>query len=120
MPSSSLPTQPGVLPLHAGGLVALFAATGLVDDPDVAQRVVGEGVERIADDAPQSFACGLVLPVGGDEELLHGADGGPSGRSDRLDALTGQVGEQPATTVVEVAENPLPGEAIPLRREVFG
>ena len=108
------------MPLHAGGLVALFAATGLVDDPDVAQRVFGETVEGIADDALESFACGLVLPFGGDEELLHGADGGPAGQGDRFDALAGQVGKQPFTIVVEVLSDPLLSEAVAVRREVFG
>jgi hypothetical protein len=52
-----------------------------------------------------------VVPAGGDEELLEGADGGAADQGDRLDGLAGQVGEQAATVVVEVAGRPVLEEA---------
>ncbi len=48
-----------------------------------------------------------MVPGGGGEELLEGADGRAGFEGDGFDALTRQVGEQAAADVAEVSEGPL-------------
>src|SRR4051794_37043271 len=100
-----------VLALDTGGLVALLEGAGLVDDPHGAERV-GREVGQDAGQVPlQRVAGQFLVPVGGDEELLEGADGGAAGQGDGLDALARQVGQQAAAVVVEVAGGPVLQEA---------
>jgi hypothetical protein len=88
--------------IKAERIVALFDGTGLVDDADGAEGVTGEVGEDARQAPLQRVASLLLIPGGGGEELLEGADGGARGESDGLDPLSGQVREQAAAVVVEV------------------
>ena len=107
-----------VLPLHARGLFALLGATGLVDDPDGAERVGRECREDPGEVPLEGVAGEVVVPGGDDEELLEGADGGAADQGDRLDGLARQVGEQTMTVVVEVAGDAFLEEAAAVEVEV--
>ena len=111
---------PQVLASHARRPVALLRATGLVDHPDGAQRVVGQRVENLGHASLEFRAGDLVAPVGRDEELLQGADGGSTCPCDRLDTLARQVGQHAATGTVEVARRPLRQETVAVTRRVPG
>ena len=88
-----------VLPLHAGGLGALLARAGLIDDADGAQLVVGQGV-RVGRRGVAGWCGPAVVPGVVVQELLEGADGGAGGQGDGLDRLARQVGEQAAAVDV--------------------
>ncbi len=60
----------------------------------------------------------LVVPAGGDQELLEGSHGGAGLQGDRLDRLAGQVGEQAPAVGVEVGGGALLEEAVPVAPQV--
>ena len=93
-----------VLTLHAGGLGAGLQSRGLIDQPDVAQAIVGQAGQFGPDVALQLSADLSVLPLVVAEELLQGADGTAGGQGDRLDTLAFEFGEQATAVGVQVAE----------------
>ena len=110
-PVLDLPDAPQVLPLHPRRVVAPLPAAGLVDHPDGA-----EGIRRrVREDRPQvlleDVAGGGVVPLGGGQELLEGADGRPGLERDGLDRLAGQIGQEAAAVGVEVGGGAVLAEA---------
>src|SRR6202162_1389585 len=83
-----------VLALYAGGLVAGLHGRGLIDQPDVAQAIVGQGGQFVGDVLLQSVAELGVLPLVVAQELLQSAYGAPGGQGHRLDTLAFEIGEQ--------------------------
>src|SRR5262249_32078562 len=109
-----------VLALHAGRLVPLLERAGFIDDADGAGAAVGELRQGLGQAALEFVAQAEVVPGGGGEELLEGADGGAGDQGDRLDRPCGQVGEQPAAEVAEVPGRALLGEEAPEAAKVAG
>ena len=61
-----------------------------------------------------------VIPGVMREELPERADGGAGGQRDRLDALAGQVAEQPAAVGAQVLEGGKPRETLAEAAKEFG
>src|SRR4051794_39892443 len=89
MPLSSLPTQPRYCRCTPGGLIAPLAAARLVDHPDRAGGVGGRRRDHRPQVPLEGVACPLVVPTGGDQELLEGTDGRAGFEGDGLDRLAG-------------------------------
>jgi hypothetical protein len=120
-PAVDLPDAPEVLPLHPRRVVAPLAAARLIDHPDGAERVGRETPEHRGQVLLEGVAGVVVVPPGGDQELLEGPDRGAGGQGDRLDALAGQVGQEAPAVGAEVGGRPGLAEAVPeppqVRRE---
>jgi hypothetical protein len=110
-PVVELPDAPEVLPLHAGRVVAPLPAARLVDHPDGPEWVGRQAREHLAEVPVEGGAGLVVVPPGGGQEHLEGADRGPRGQGNRLDALAGQVGQECPAVGVEVVGRALLAEA---------
>lgn len=121
MPLSILPTHPRYCRCTPGVWSPPLPAARLVDHPDRAEPVVREVREGRSEVASEGVAGLVVVPAGGDQELLERPHGGPGCQGDRLDTLTGQVGQQAPAVVIEVRGRPVLSEERPeppqVRRE---
>src|SRR5262249_42565934 len=93
-----------VLPLHARRLGALLDGTGLVDQADDSQTVVGHPRQLLDDLLLAEVADVAGVPVVILEELLEGADRGAGLEGDGFDALAWQFGEESADVGLQVGE----------------
>ena len=112
-----LAQRPAVLPLDAGGFVALLGHAGLVDQPDRADPVVivrslPRRRQVLLDDAAlEPGQQAVVVPHVVGEELLQRPHRRPGRDRDRLDALARQVADQPPAVGAQVRERVLGDEA---------
>jgi hypothetical protein len=107
-----------VLPLYARGFVPLLDGTGLVDEPDGAEAVVGQGGQQGGRMALEFVAGARAVPVVILEELLQGPDGGAGAQGDGFDGLAWEIGKESADIGVQVGEGSVVGTAGQQRGQV--
>ena len=92
-----------ILTLDTRRLVALRDTTGLVEDANGAQRIwTRPGHELHLDTVLMFVANAEVIPPGGGEELLQGANGGAGDQGVGLDGFARCGSEQCSTVRVEM------------------